>query len=245
MPRVFSQDILVEPANTGNIITLLKEYDLSDLLHPKSTYDYLTPYDGVIGDKCRRIQVIYSSVQKTDNPYVYFVEGKSKVGVNIFPFVGEIVLTAAAKTTAEILDDDAEQMGRVNGLVKGNYFFRETTKEKSTGIFKGEVELIWGMDQKGNIVSSRATNYVARPFTVNYQGVWESYNSGNQLTCCWSDYRIPCVPDDFDLSDGPDIIPNEKYSGMGWENVRILSTRSSDTPEWKKAYEAESTKWWE
>jgi len=243
---MFSQAILIESVKSGNIITLFKDADLSNLLHPKLNNDYNRIYNGIIGNKYKRIQLFFSSIEKTENPYVYFVEGKSKVGENVFPFIGEIVLTNAEKTSDEILDKEtALERGSINGFIKGNYVFRETSKEKSTGLFKGELELNWGLDNKGNIVSSYTDNYVAQKNTIVYKGIWESYNSGSQLICCWSDYKIPCVPKDFDVSNGPDIIPNEKYSDGEWENLRIIYTKSENTPEWKKAYEEEMKKWWE
>lgn len=242
---IISQTLINEPVNSGNIITLFKDVNLSNLLHPNHNKQFKPIYDGAIGTNYRRIQIYFSTIEKTKNLYVYFIQGKSKVGDNIFPFTGEIILTHAVKTSKDILDKEmAYEKGRVNGYIKGKYFFRETSKEKSTGIFIGEVELNWGLDEFGNVVSSYSDNYVSCRHTITYKGIWESYNVGNQLTCCWSDYRIPCVPIDFDVSDGPDIIPNEKYSKSGWENNRILYTKSENTPEWKKAFEEERKEWW-
>ncbi|WP_026473222.1 hypothetical protein [Alkaliflexus imshenetskii] len=242
---IFSQALLNEPTNSGNIITLFKDTDLSNFLHPKQSNQYNPTYDGVIGNNYRRIQIYFTSIEKTKNPYVYFIQGKSKVGDNVFPFIGEITLTHAVKTNQDIIDKEmAYETGRVNGYIIGNYTFRETSKEKSTGIFKGEIELIWGLDEYGNVVSSYTDNYVVCKHTITYKGIWESYNTANKLTCCWSDYKIPCVPNDFNVSDGPDIIPNEKYSKGGWENIRNIYTKSENSPEWKKSFDEERKEWW-
>ncbi|ASB50326.1 hypothetical protein CDL62_14840 [Alkalitalea saponilacus] len=242
---IISQTIFEEPVNSGNIITLFKDKDLSNLLHPNHDKQFKPSYDGVIGSNYRRIQIHFSSIEKTNNPYVYLIQGKSKVGDNVFPFIGNITITHAVKMNKDIIDEEmAYEIGRVNGFIKGNYVFHETPKEKSRGIFKGEINLNWGLNEYGIIVSSFTDNYVASKHTITYKGIWESYNTGNKLTCCWSDYQIPCAPDDFNVSNGYDIIPNEKYSRNGWENVRTLYIESENSPEWKKAFEAEIKEWW-
>ncbi len=233
------QSLVEEPINTGNIITYFQDYDLSELLNPN------LKYNGTIGKSARRIQIHFTSVLKSSNPFVYFVSGKSKVDNNIFSFSGEIVLTHATKTSNEIISESmADEVNRENGLIEGKYFFRELSKEKSTGIFSGDVKIKWAFDEHKQPV--KASGYYLRfPFSLVYEGTWQSYNTGNSLTCCWSDYKIPCAPDDFNVSDGPDLIPNPKYSGVGWDDLRIIFTESPNSESWKKAHLTESKKWWE
>ncbi|QSE98678.1 hypothetical protein [Fulvivirga lutea] len=212
-----------------NTIHQVKNLDFARLINTEFKHE------GIIGQKFRRITFKFSNVSKTENDFIYSLKGKSKVGNNIVPFEGNLMLSEAHQVESEIID--------VEGVITGHFILREDPTNKSSGIFEGQFTAYWSVED--NQVVKANGSYVILPRIWSFIGKWKGYNSKNEIVCCWSDYQIPCTPEDFNISDGPDVIPNSKYDEVGWWPLRIIYTAHPDSEEWKKASEIEKAKWWE
>lgn len=236
--KVTSQDLSAIDSNpSANIINEFSGFNLSSLF--ENNYG---SYDGVIGAKYQRIRVYFDSIIKSDDDgFTYFVFGRTKVKENVCDFKGVIVFYYANKDASFNYENETNE---IDGILKANYVFRENPDQKSTGLFKGELISYWTL-KEGN-VSLGTGGYTSIDYGFAFEGSWQGYKSDNISKCCWSNYRIPCAPDDFDMSDGPDVIPNIKYKNAGWGNLNVIYNSHPDSEEFKDASRAEKieSNWW-
>jgi len=194
---------------------------------------------GFIGDNYQRLYIHFiSMIQNIDNPYEYFVYGKSKVKNNICEFQGTIVVKDAK------MDKDLEFPELKAGYIQCDYHFFEDQNKAGTGQFKGTCKLNWYFDKK-NKLKYNALIASSDDFTNSeFIGQWISYKTGVKKRCNWGDYRIP---DSGDLDSGAgEFVVNEKYKQNGWENYSKAYLYSNpNSEESVKARKIEELKWWQ
>ncbi len=236
--KVIAQNLnTIESNPSVNIINQFSEVDLSSLF--KNNYG---SYDGVIGAKHQRIRIYFDSIIKSDDEdFNYIVSGRTKVKENVCDFKGTIVFYYANKDASFKNENETNE---IDGILKAAYIFRENPDQKSTGLFKGEIISYWTFED-GNVKLGTGA-YTSIDYGFAFQGSWQGYKSDNISRCCWSNYKIPCTPDDFNVSDGPDVIPNIKYKDAGWENLNIIYTSHPESNDFIKASKAEkkASNWW-
>jgi len=190
---------------------------------------------GYIGDNYQRFYIHFLSViQNKENPYEYYVYGKTKVKNNICDFQGTIRITDAQWLKDEYLKEYKEIS------LKGDYTFYEDGKQKHTGKLNGKFCSDFVIDPQG-VLHYNALNLVADGYRNNqFEGKWTDYKTGASKKCNWGDYRIPDSRKNFDYGVG-EFSPDEHYYPYGWENYRYLH---DDSAEGEEARRKEQIEWW-
>ena len=203
---------------------------------------FLTPdfsYNGSIGESHKRLLIHISDGSKsTTDSSLYSVVGKTKVNSTICSFIGRIKILKVTKNGQ--VEDDGPPF-KFLGTLNGEFEFAEDINQKNSGVIKGTFLVRW--DIEGDKIVFGDAWYTYRTSMLSFSGVWSSHTSGKTQNVCWSNYIPECLPNDFNCSDGPDVIPCEKYANNGWESLTHLF--DSNETDRKKAIEAEETKWWQ
>lgn len=193
---------------------------------------------GYIGDDYQRFYIHFISViQNKNNPLEYYVYGKSKVKNNICDFQGIMKVKEIKEGNqfdAPILESDYKQ-----GIIRGGYTFFEDAKQSGTGIFQGEFTSYFAIDRDGKL-KYNALDLIADGYKNNqFQGTWESYQTGAKKKCNWGDFRIP-ERGDLDVGTA-EFNPDPIFYDKGWQNYKNMF---EDSPEGREARKKELEKWW-
>ena len=222
----------------------LKQYDICGLWNQdkiivedgNETYDRPEPL-GYFGDDYYRFYIHFISViQNKDNPYQYFVYGKTRLKKNICAFQGTITVTESK------LFRDSDAPGFKQGYIMARFDFYEDSGQKGSGKLYGTCLTNFIID-KDNKLRYDALMAVADGFSNNaFKGRWQAYQSKENKKCNWGDFRIP-ESEKLDGGAGA-FMPSKEYIQNGWENYEKVMTGTSESPEAKKAFENENQKWW-
>jgi|APSaa5957512576_1039674.scaffolds.fasta_scaffold29669_2 hypothetical protein len=210
-----SKQLLEKIENPENSLFELKKenfkakylkYDFSTLLTPKQ--DFL----GFIGNDFQRIKIYFASISKDEKKHEnYFIKGVSVVGTNVCEFKGEIKIVQIReyKTNRSGLDSLHNNASIVSqGILIGNYEFKENSEQFHSGIFKGIVTVNWYLDKLGILhyhdIESFSNNYRNN----QYVGTWMNYENNDVKICNWGEYRIP-FPEDLHIGTDK-FSPNKK-----------------------------------
>ena len=176
---------------------------------------------GFIGTNYKRLRITFTSIKKSEeNKDVYEVEGFSTVmNKNKRTFKGTFTLQSHYRLTAPAFDgDEPLKKGEAEGFSTFSYTLKEDENLTATGIFKGEMLVLWykGINKKPVYTEL----FVQSDGSRNYQffGTWTSYKTKKTSVSSWGEYRIPCSGD-FDGGDGT-FYPTPKYWQYGWEEFR-------------------------
>jgi hypothetical protein len=118
------------------------------------------------------------------------------------------------------VDDELKNEGfKSQGVLIGDYSFRENASQKHSGTFQGKVIMYWYVDRFGMIHSDDIAKSYSDSYTNNqYIGTWTDYKNGTQKIANWGEWRIP-FSDDLDIGAG-DFGVNPKYYEKGWEDFK-------------------------
>jgi len=182
--------------NSNNFYSSIKNYDLSCLW----TADSILAEDreggrqkikrfeplGYIDTNYQRFFIrIISVTRKKDNPYEYFVSGKTKIKDNICSFQGTIKVSNA--DTGRTEEFPLLKVGAVTCEV----LFSEDKNLPNSGIIQGKLTSYFIIDWKGKMRYD-AIMYVADNFYNNqFKGTWTSYKTKTSIICNWGDYCQP------------------------------------------------------
>ena len=189
------------------------ELDMLAVLNYKKTDFY-----GFIGVNRKRLRITFISIKKSEeNKDVYEVEGFSTVmNKNKRTFKGTFSLQSHYKFTEPTFEEPLKN-GDIEGFSTFSYQLAEDEKLSATGVFKGEMLVLWAKKINKNPIYS---NIFYTDGERNYQffGTWTSYKTKKTSVASWGIYRIPCSGD-FDEGVG-DFIPKPQYWQYGWEEFR-------------------------
>ncbi len=166
---------------------------------------------GYIGEHYQRLQIHFLSVIKNyDNPFEYFLYGKSRVKDNICQFQGSLVINEVGV----IPDEDHPELLR--GYAAGDYVIFEDQVCFHSGVFRGSFVSTFYVDEEGTFhyddIYENAPAFTNNEFTGDFQ----EYYSDTILVSNWGDHRIP---DSADLDTGLDeFYPAYKYQSFGWKD---------------------------
>ncbi|WP_238426338.1 hypothetical protein [Capnocytophaga genosp. AHN8471] len=203
----------------------------------KTTYDipykkYTAPLDmekvlnaeksnflGFIGVNRKRLRITFTSIKKSEgNKNVYEVEGFSTVmNKNKRTFKGTFSLQSHYKFTEPTFEEPLKN-GDIEGFSTFSYQLAEDEKLSATGIFKGEMLVLWYKRINKNPIYSNIFFYTDGERNYQFFGTWTSYKTKKASIASWGEYRIPCSGD-FDGGDGT-FYPDSKYWQYGWEEFR-------------------------
>ena len=180
-----------------------------------------TDFYGFIGVNRKRLRITFTSIKKSEeNKDVYEVEGFSTVmNKNKRTFKGTFTLLSHYRLTEPAFDEDEPlKKGEAEGFSTFSYTLKEDENLTATGIFKGEMLVLWykGINKKPVYTEL----FIQSDGSRNYQffGTWTSYKTKKTSIASWGEYRIPCSGD-FDGGDGT-FYPTPKYWQYGWEEFR-------------------------
>lgn len=220
-----SDTILKTPVDTLNdyIVNYLEYYDIGFLWEGSVSQDERL---GFIGRDYERIQIHFNSIiQNYDNPFEYFVYGKSKVKDNICEFQGSLVILE----TSYVKDDNHPDIQ--TAYIAGDFAFFEDASCLHSGIFRGEFVSFIYIGEDGtlyyNDIDSEQGSFSNNLFT----GDWFQYNSDLVQPCNWGDKRIPGAGD---LDIGLDSFnPSFRFLENGWKDY-LEEKESDEVDEWWK-----------
>lgn len=200
-----------------NEISKYIKYDFSTLLIPKSKFL------GYIGNDFKRIKIHYTSVAKDKNkPELYHVKGTSVVGSNKCNFDGTITIKQIReyKHMHFGCDDEFKNKGfKAQGVLTGDYLFKENTKQKYSGVFRGVVTMYWFVNKDNKMLLDDIEAYFSDSYCNNqFIGIWSEYGKDKEKICNWGENRIP-------FSSGLDngaayFYPAHKYHKNGWGDFK-------------------------
>ena len=176
---------------------------------------------GFIGVNRKRLRITFTSIKKSEeNKDVYEVEGFSTVmNKNKRTFKGTFTLQSHYRLTAPAFDgDEPLKKGEAEGFSTFSYTLKEDENLTATGIFKGEMLVLWYKAINKKPVYSNIFLYSDDQRNYQFFGTWTSYKTKKISVASWGVYRIPCS-DDFDGGDG-DFSPKPQYWQYGWEEFR-------------------------
>jgi len=177
---------------------------------------------GIIGDDYQRILIKFIFVEKNiNNPYEYFVYGKSNVKSSVCDFIGKIIITKIQELKNENfgVDDEYKNSGiKSQGLLTAKYELFENKEQYHSGQFQGTLQTKWYLD-KDNLIKYNDINLNSDGYFNNaFVGTWKMYNSTTEKICNWADYRVPYTKCDFDIG-ASELSISEKYLKNGWLNI--------------------------
>ena len=190
------------------------ELDMLAVLNYKKTDFY-----GFIGVNRKRLRITFTSIKKSEeNKDVYEVEGFSTVmNKNKRTFKGTFSLQSHYKFTEPTFEEPLKN-GDIEGFSIFSYQLAEDEKLSATGVFKGEMLVLWAKRINKNPIYSNIFFYTDGERNYQFFGTWTSYKTKKTSVASWGIYRIPCSGD-FDEGVG-DFIPKPQYWQYGWEEFR-------------------------
>ena len=174
---------------------------------------------GFIGVNRKRLRITFTSIKKNEeNKDVYEVEGFSTVmNKNKRTFKGTFTLQSHYKFTEPTFEKPLKN-GDIEGFSTFSYQLAEDEKLSATGVFKGEMLVLWYKRINKNPIYSNIFFYTDGERNYQFFGTWTSYTTKKTSVASWGVYRIPCSGD-FDGGDGT-FYPDSKYWQYGWEEFR-------------------------
>jgi hypothetical protein len=196
-----------------NDIDTYINYDFAALMIPR------TEFLGYISSDYRKILVYFSSVTKDPiNEKLYHIKGASVVLENKCDFEGTIEVTQIREYENMHwgLDKETNEEGyKAQGILIGNYHFKENPEQKHVGEFTGVMTVYWYIDRYGLLQYDNIESFYSDNYKNNqYIGTWKGYQGEKERTCNWGEHRIP-FSGDLDVG-AAEFIANPKYKKMGW-----------------------------
>ena len=184
---------------------------------------------GYIGENFQRLELHFLSVIKNfDNPYEYFLYGKTRVEEVICEFQGSLLITE----TGYVQDEEQTEFERA--YISGNFVLFEDQACLHSGVFRGNFISGIYLDGQGDIyyddLNSEEDDYTNNEFF----GEWEGYYPYELKPANWGDFRIP---NSLGLDVGDDEFkPSFQYLDNGWREYLADKRKES---------EEDGERWWE
>ena len=195
-----------------NYFEKYKFYDFSRLIKPE------TEFLGFIGDDYQRIFIKFHSVKKSHSEGTYLVAGNTLVLNSKCDFSGTIAIKQIREF--ENFHFGADQIYRDSGIISqgiiiGNYHLKENKNQSHPGEFKGVMSLQWYINKNEDIIYDKIRLMSSDEYRNNqYVGTWIDYETKEEKTCNWGEYRIP-FSGDLDYGSAQ-FAPRKKYYNKGW-----------------------------
>jgi hypothetical protein len=209
---------------------LVEEIEFADLSHlwaGSKSQDYRL---GFIGPEYERLQLrLISVIKNPDNPFEYFLYGKTRVSSVICEFQGSLNITETG-----FYEDQANQKFK-KGFLSGDFVLFEDPGCMHSGIFRGSFVSNFYTDEIWTFYYDDLAEETPAFSNNQFQGYWSSYTGGEEALSSWGDHRIPGAGD---LDAGyAAFLPALKYLENGWKEygneVKMLKN-GEKLPEWWK-----------
>lgn len=193
---------------------------------------------GFIGSNYQRFYIHYTAITKdASNPYLYHVQGKTRVKNNICSFTGTIQVKQAKRN----LEPNEAYPKYKYGYLICQVDLKEDIKQAGSGTIKGQMTTYWYLNEQGQLAYD---TLIPEDGFSNNQCIarWTSYKGGASKPCNWGDFKIPEAADlDFSVSE---FMANEKYVKNGWQNYMLSLDAGNGKPAANKARAEEKRQWW-
>ena len=201
-----------------NLKTEFLHYDFSTLFIPKQ--EFL----GIIGTDYQRIKICFTSINKNSaNEAQYDVKGISVVKNNKCDFKGTVRISQIRKYKQVQMGVDSswkDAQLKAEGILVGDYEFKEDSAKVHSGIFSGIMMLFWYVDKFGILHFDDIESSVSDGYCNDlYAGTWKDYRTVETKVCNWGMYRIP-FSGDLDIG-AAEFSPDKKYKEKGWADLMI------------------------
>lgn len=183
---------------------------------------------GFIGEDFQRIKIHFNSIiQNYNNPFEYFVYGKTMVNENICEFQGSILIKSAG------MDEGEKETDIKTGFIQGDYLFYEDISCLHSGFLQGEFVTDVYYDESGTMYYNDLNEKEHFYSNNSFIGEWFHYHSDLTKNCNWGDRRIPYSEG---LDVGLDVFkPAYKYLQAGWsEYLEEQKSEAFETEMWWK-----------
>ena len=133
---------------------------------------------GFIGVNRKRLRITFTSIKKSEeNKDVYEVEGFSTVmNKNKRTFKGTFSLRSHYKFTEPTFEEPLKN-GDIEGFSTFSYQLAEDEKLSATGIFKGEMLVLWSKEANKKPIYSNIFFYTDGERNYQFFGTWTSYKT--------------------------------------------------------------------
>ena len=171
-------------------------------------------YQGIIGNNYRRIQVVFLTVERSENDSCrYNVTGKSKVNNNICRFEGYFQIEAVNP-----YDGDPDVPEAYSGNIYGKYKLWENREEEHSGVFEGSFSTRFDAIEGYDVFLSMNRGHEIFEGINDFIGTWTSYETDESKICNWG-WRIPPNANNlFRHRENDAYNFNYKYLDQGWES---------------------------
>ncbi|WP_345949262.1 hypothetical protein ABDD95_20665 [Mucilaginibacter sp. PAMB04274] len=193
---------------------------------------------GFIGSNYQRFYIHYTSVVKdASNPYLYKVQGKTRVKNNICSFSGTITVRQAKRH----LEPNTEYPQYKYGYLICEVDLKEDPKQAGSGTITGKMTTNWYIKEQGQFAYDTLEPFDG--FSNNEcVGRWTPYNGGPSKVCNWGDFRIP-QSGSLDTGVG-EFYVSDKYINNGWQNYMKALLAGDGKADGKEALAEEKRAWW-
>ena len=182
------------------------------------------PDNGFYGDERRRIEFIFTSVERSFNdPFVYAVKGKNRYKTTISDFTGLFEIKEVARFTDPNLDtEEVEDMNVLKTYaLTGEFRFDEDRSLSTSGQFAGTFKMDIGVSQfREPSLWFFSKGTPADGCGYRFDGTWTSYPKPDmKRSVIWSRDLFSFANDilsEFSYGER-DVEINEKYRNLGWD----------------------------
>lgn len=185
-PRLAAGPVVARPGQPVPDYTLLRTYDLTDLLQTVSPateeWRKLQVLNGFFGPDHYRTELVVLEVWRdTRRPGVYDVQAKSRYKNVVTPLTGTITLTQVVAqpryTTQEIAaapwESRQEENKRRMYTATGTFVLRSGPRGSRTEVCQGTVALDFAVGSDGKVVAgTRTTRTPTQGGIIKYAGTW-------------------------------------------------------------------------
>ena len=242
-----SMGSVAQPAGTANFYTGIKTYNLSPLWHAdklwllslKKSEPFPEPL-GILGKNHQRFYIHYTAVTKDAvNPYLYHVQGKTRVGNSVRSFNGTLTIKQAGifKPGSEYAPDSYK--GYKRGKAICSLVINEDSHVAGAGVLRGELSTDFCIDAKNQLLYDTLDfgidGYGNNQFTGTYTG------NGSKVPQQLQFGDITITGSDFSDVDG--ITIPAAYEKFGWQNY-VNAISNDFRPASKAAIAEEKRQWW-
>lgn len=205
-----AQDNNESPADSLSVL-LLEELEFNDISHLWSGSKAQDNKLGFIGKDYERLRIrILSVIKNPDNPYEYFLYGKTLVSGTLCEFQGSLQITEAGFYETQANADFAK------GFLYGDYVLAEDASCLHSGVFRGSFQTDFYIDDNWTFYYDNLNEDLPNYRNNQFEGRWYPYREGEAMTANWGDSRIP-GSDDLDAGFA-EFLPSLKYLKNGWDS---------------------------
>jgi len=202
----------------------------SDLSHLWSGSAWQDEQIGFIGDDYERLRLRFMSViRNSDNPFEYFLYGKTSVSGSVCEFQGSLSISETG-----FYENQPEKMFK-HGFIAGEIVLFEDPACLHSGVFRGSFQTDFYLDSTWTFYYNNLSKGSPQYRNNQFEASWYSYTTDDVLSTGWGDGRIP--------SSGPldagytRFKPAMEYLPNGWatfeQEEKALEAGEVPEPWWK------------